>query len=215
MNARKNSAALIRLLIAFNLLLAVCAVWCLQRLTPPLRQIYTRNVDSLDACDNMLAAASRAQIPGQDFQDALDRAAANVTEQGEQQAIDDICAAVSRLHATPSADTHQRTIDAILRLAAINRAAIADEAARATRLRQAGAWTIVLLTLAFFAAALLLAARLRQQLLVPVEDIADVLDAHAAGDPFRRCRTASLDDSDMRQLCERLNSLLDQSARHP
>ena len=94
-------------------------------------------------------------------------------------------------------------------------AAIADEAARATRLRQAGAWTIVLLTLAFFAAALLLAARLRQQLLVPVEDIADVLDAHAAGDPFRRCRTASLDDSDMRQLCERLNSLLDQSARHP
>ncbi|MGN0878744.1 MAG: hypothetical protein ACI4WT_04745, partial [Oligosphaeraceae bacterium] len=89
MNARKTTAALIRLLIAFNLLLAVCAVWSLQRLTPPLRQIYTRNVASLDACDAMLAAVSRSPTPGPDFHAALDRAAANVTEQGEQQAIDD------------------------------------------------------------------------------------------------------------------------------
>ncbi|MGN0879261.1 MAG: hypothetical protein ACI4WT_07385, partial [Oligosphaeraceae bacterium] len=129
--------------------------------------------------------------------------------------IDDIRSAMRSPHDATAPASRQRTIDAILRLAAINRAAIADEAARASRLRQAGAWTIVLLTLAFFAAALLLAARLRRHLLVPFEDIADVLDAHAAGDLFRRCRTSSLDDSDMRRLCERLNHLLDQSNRHP
>lgn len=216
MTARSIITLLIRLLVGFNLVLAICSVWILQRLTPPLNQIYTRNVRSLDDCDAMLAALAHPVPDRMSFDRHFHQAAQNVTEQGERQAIAQLESAKQALDSATAENLPQArlaVVTAVLKLAEINRNAIAQEATHATQLRQAGAWTIVLLTLSFFATVLLLVRRLRQHLLTPLDDITQTLEANQRGDRFRRCRTQS-NDQDMKLISSRINALLDQTTRN-
>ena len=83
------------LLILLNLLMALGAIWVLMRMTPAIEEILSRNGQSLEACEEMFAVLAEAPadpVGGTGFREgfsrALLRAEANVTEEGEPQAIE-------------------------------------------------------------------------------------------------------------------------------
>ena len=75
------------LMILFNLLLSFGAVWSLQRMNPEIQRIYERNVVSLDACEKMLLVLAEPAVDMKVFSEALQIAAGNITENGEQETV--------------------------------------------------------------------------------------------------------------------------------
>lgn len=199
------------LMILFNLVLAFAAVWSIQRMGPEIKQIYERNVVSLEASENMFLALNRSEVDFQAFGDALTTAENNITEQGEKEALAKIR---SNLEKLKNGDTAAREsiIGDIRELSLCNRDAIRASAERTQRMRRAGAWGIVFMTLLFFGAALLFEQRLRRSLLQPLQEIQSVLEARRTGDHFRRCSSIEA-SSDMRKLFQSINALLDRSDR--
>jgi hypothetical protein len=95
------------LMILFNLLLSFGAVWSLQRMNPEIQRIYERNVVSLDACEKMLLALAEPAVDMQVFSDALQTAAGNITENGEQETITRIRELATKLHSGTPRDRQQ------------------------------------------------------------------------------------------------------------
>ena len=196
-----------RLLIVFNLLLSIGAVWSLQRIDPEIERIYERNVISLAACENMLAAMPGEKIDLPGFEKALEQAQLNITEKGEKETLDKIRHHLLELKQDVPGSRQQLT-QSILRLTSYNRNAIIRSAQQAQKLRQAGAWGIVFLSLFFFGIALYCERHLHRTLLTPLQEIASVLAAHHQGDPYRRCNIEQ-GSGDMQKLLQAINDLLD------
>ena len=195
------------LMIMFNILLSFGAVWSLQRINPEVKSIYERNVVSLDACENMLLQLADGEMDYPQFQLALKQAAGNITEAGEKESV----AAIRRLLQTME-DGDMRVkpqlIREIIQLSKYNKQAIINAARQTQRLRQAGMWGIVFMTVIFFLAALFFEQQLRRTLLSPLQEISSVIDANTQGDHFRRCSLLHT-SSDMRKLFQAINNLLD------
>lgn len=197
------------LMISFNLLLAAGAVWSFQRMGPEIRQIFERNVVSLDACENMFLALADDKPDLEGFRRALGMAERNITERGEEESLKKIRAL---LHDLENGDLKVKKAMglAIRELSEYNKRAIIQSAEETQRMRQAGAWGIVFMTFFFFIAALFFEQRLRRALLRPLQEIASVLEAHHQGDKFRRCNTADA-SQDMKKLLKSIDALLDSS----
>lgn len=209
MQSAKIISLSVWLMISFNLLLAFCAVWSLQRMSPEIVQIYNRNVVSLEACENMFLALTGENVDVKTFQKALNAAEQNITERGEAESL----ARIRTLFSTLDKENQQikkELAREIRNLSFYNRRAIVESAERTQKMRQAGAWGLVFLTFFFFIAALLFEQRLRRSLLRPLQEISSVLDSNLKGDKLRRCSCpdASLD---MKKLFRAVNSLLDSS----
>lgn len=195
------------LMILFNLLLSFGAVWHFQRMSPEIKNICDRNVVSLEACEKMLQQLTANEFDQESFQEALDSAAGNITEKDEARIIDEIKNSFQRM--STGADGEKAKLAAlVLDLHASNIQAIEESAAKTQRLRQAGAWAIVLMTLLFFVAALFFEQKMRRALLTPLEEISSVLEANVRGDRYRRCQETGA-SSDMKKLFQLINSLLD------
>ena len=195
------------LMIIFNLLISFGAVWSFQRMNPEIQSIYQRNVVSIDACEKMLLALTRSNIDPSEFNTALDIAANNITEDGEKPVIDNIRVLFQQLLAG-NAEAKSQLIAEIVKLNNCNKEAISDSAKNAQRLRQSGAWGIVMMTVLFFVVAIFFEQRLRRALLAPLQEVSSVLDAHSKGDNFRRCFLPGA-SADMKKLFQAINSLLD------
>ena len=195
------------LMILFNLLLSFGAVWHFQRMSPEIKNICDRNVVSLEACEKMLQQLAANEFDQESFQEALDSAAGNITENGEDEKIVDIR---KKFQLVKNGNDGEKAglATAVLELHASNIQAIKEAAEKTQRLRQAGAWAIVLMTLLFFVAAIFFEQRMRRALLTPLEEISSVLEANAGGDRYRRCQESGT-SSDMKKLFQLINSLLD------
>jgi len=195
------------LMIAFNIFLAVGAVWSFQRMTPEIERIYQRNVVSLDACEKMLLAMTADNVDSEQFQNALNIAGNNITENGEQSAIDRIKELFAQLQQGNTEIRPQLTA-AVVELNNFNKQAIIDSAQRTQQLRSAGAWGIVFMTMLFFTAAIIFEQRLRRTLLAPLQEISSVMEARIHGDKYRRCSLPNV-SPDIQRLFAALNNLLD------
>lgn len=195
------------LMIAFNIFLAVGAVWSFQRMTPEIERIYQRNVVSLDACEKMLLAMNADDVDSEQFQNALNIAGNNITENGEQSAIDRIKELFAQLQQGNTEIRPQLTA-AVVELNNFNKQAIIDSAQRTQQLRSAGAWGIVFMTMLFFTAAIIFEQRLRRTLLAPLQEISSVMEARSHGDKYRRCSLPNV-SPDIQRLFAALNNLLD------
>ncbi len=195
------------LMIMFNILLSFGAVWSLQRINPEVKNIYERNVVSLDACENMLLLLADGEMDYPQFQLALQQAAGNITEAGEKESV----AAIRRLLQTME-DGDMRVkpqlIREIIQLSKYNKQAIINAARQTQRLRQAGMWGIVFVTVIFFLAALFFEQKLRRVLLAPLQEVSSVMEDYMQGDSFRRCSLLNT-SADMRKLFQAVNNLLD------
>ena len=199
------------LMILFNLLLSFGAVWSLQRMNPEIQRIYERNVVSLDACEKMLLALAEPAVDMKVFSAALQTAAGNITENGEQETIARIRELAAKLHSGAPEDRHQLVRD-IIQLTNFNKNAIKQSALQAQKLRQAGAWGMVFATLFFFTAALFFEQRLRRALLMPLQEIANVMEERMKGDRFRRCNLPGV-SAEMKKIFAAINDLIDRSNR--
>ena len=198
-------------MIIFNLLLSFGAVWSLQRISPEIQRIYQRNVVSLDACEKMLLALAEVAVDQQNFLNALQAAENNITEAGERETVMQIKALAERLG---SGNIHDRRLltKEIIKLTNFNKNAIIESALQAQKMRQAGAWGIVFMTSFFFILALYFERRLRQTLLMPLEEIATVMEERTRGDRFRRCNLPHA-AKDTKKMLAAINDLIDRSNR--
>ena len=199
------------MMIIFNLLLSFGAVWSLQRIDPEIQRIYQRNVISLDACEKMLLALAEPAVDQQNFLNALQAAENNITEAGERETVMQIKALAEHLS---SGNIHDRRLltKEIIKLTNFNKNAIIESALQAQKMRQAGAWGIVFMTSFFFILALYFERRLRQTLLMPLEEIATVMEERTRGDRFRRCNLPHA-AKDTKKMLAAINDLIDRSNR--
>ncbi len=198
-------------MIIFNLLLSFGAVWSLQRISPEIQRIYQRNVVSLDACEKMLLALAEPAVDQQNFLNALQAAENNITEAGERETVMQIKVLAGRIS---SGNIHDRRLltKEIIKLTNFNKNAIIESALQAQKMRQAGAWGIVFMTSFFFILALYFERRLRQTLLMPLEEIATVMEERTRGDRFRRCNLPHA-AKDTKKMLAAINDLIDRSNR--
>ncbi len=202
------------LLIGLNLLMAMGSIWIFMRMAPAIEVIIERNELSLEACEEMLA--SLAMI-GQDshenlaleetFRKALQRAQNNITEKEEPAALETI-KATYRTAFLESRAARQETVEAIALLAKINREAMVAEDHRARQFGNAGAWGVVFMAVGVFFAGMLLKRTLSRSLVVPLEEIHEVITAHRTGDTMRRCTGPHL-PGDVKRVYDGINELLD------
>lgn len=195
------------LMILFNLLLAFGSIWSFQRMNPEIRQIYKRNVISLSACEEMLASLASDEVDVPRFRKSLEKARSNITESGEKESLLKIGSLLKEFESGKK-EARKRLAEEIVHVTHFNREAIIKAAVHAQKMRQAGAWGIVFMTLIFFGAALFFEQRLRKTLLLPLQEIALVMEARIKGDKFRRCHILHA-NTDMKKLFDAINSLLD------
>ena len=200
------------LMILFNLLLSFGAVWSLQRMDPEITRIYERNVVSLDACEKMLLAMAEPVVDRKAFAEALQVAGNNITENGEYETITQIKTLANTIN-SGNIDERQQLTREIIKLTNFNKSAIIESALKAQKVRLAGAWGMVFLTLFFFLAALFFEQYLRRKLLMPLQEIASVMDDRMQGDRFRRCNLPNI-SHDMKKIFAAINDLIDRSNRN-
>ena len=159
----------------------------------------------------MLLTLAEPTVDRQKFLSALQAAENNITEAGERETVVQIKALADQIS---SGAIHDRSLltKEIIKLTNFNKKAIIESALQAQKMRQAGAWGIVFMTAFFFALALYLERRLRQALLMPLEEIATVMEERARGDRFRRCNLPHA-AKDTKKMIAAINDLIDRSNR--
>ena len=203
------------LLIGLNLLMALGSIWIFMRMAPAIEVIIERNVVSLEACEEMLASLAMIsrddhanQILQATFLRAFLRAQNNITEKEEPAALESIKAGFPNAFLGSKA-AHQETVAAIILLGKINREAMIVEDRRARQFGNAGAWGVVFMAVSVFFAGMLLKRTLSRNLVVPLEEIHEVIIAHRTGDTMRRCTGPDL-PGDVKLVYNGINELLDQ-----
>jgi len=203
-------------LVGIQILTSTVAIALLNRMSPAIEQILEENVASVEAVEGMLAVIAESPSPSAEerrrFRVLLEAASANVTEPGEQDALEELRAAADGALAG-DAESRRRAATALRELGAINRAAMQRADDDAKRLGTAGAWAAALLGLFGLGASLLVLARTRQRLLAPVSELVDVVEAHEAGHTHRRCTIERSGSRDLARVMEHVNRLLDRRGR--
>ena len=202
------------ILISLNLLMAFGSIWVFMRMAPAIETIIDQNELSLQACEEMLAALSMkdqhkngTSSSIESFHRALSRAANNITEKEEPLALDTI--GESYLKAFEGDDAElRRTVEAILQLGEINRAAMIKADKKARQLGASGAWGVVFMATVVFLIGMLFLRSLKENLSDPLEEIDSVVSAFRRGDTMRRC-TAKSPSRNIRQVFANINDLLD------
>lgn len=197
------------------IILAFGAVALFDRMSPAIERILAENVITLMAAEEMLSTLARPTLPDDEarekFGAALGRAKANLTEPAEAPLLDEIEALWRRAigpDATPR--DKERLVESIRALTAVNRASMEAADREADRLGSAGAWSVVLLSLAILGISQLWSGRLEERVVQPLLSIEEVVRAAEHGDPHRRC--AERGPEEVRGIAAGLNRLLDLAA---
>ena len=209
MTTRQEFRLGMAVVLGVHVLLGFSAIALLSRIGPIVNELLAENDFSVEAAETMLASLALPADEGRrrdEFYAALARARGNVTEDGEQEALESIARSAD---AALAGDAFARSVAVaqIQRLARINRRAMLGVAGEARRLGAGGAWAAACLALGGFVAGRLLARRLERRLLRPVSELATVVASARVGDSFRRVRIVGAED--MRNLLRDVNHLLD------
>jgi PAS domain-containing protein len=213
MPLRRDFLLSVGVLVACNILLAFVAIGLLTRMSPAFERVLRDNVYSNEAATEMLAVlaeparASTADERQRRFASALQRAKSNITETEEigvlerlEQQYDDALAG--------DASAVGVVLQALKELTAINRRVMESAGQEAQRLGTSGAWVAVFIAVFSFVISSLIIRHLERQVLNPLVDLHDVLEAVDAGNRHRRCRVIEAPEEIQRVLSS-INSLLD------
>ncbi len=195
------------LLISLNLLMAYGSIWIFMRLAPVSGESNARNLRSLASCEKMLTALLKEDAAA--FSNSLEEARNNVTEADETSALDMIGKHQTAAFSGDKA-AKNTLLEAITQLSEINRSAMETAANKVIRFGTAGAWSAVFMALIMLFLMLIFKHRLMQNVLHPLQEIGDVLDANCKGDKMRRCSGTDL-SGDIRHIYNDLNDTLDRT----
>ncbi|MBI1353920.1 MAG: hypothetical protein GC160_06205 [Acidobacteria bacterium] len=211
MALRRQSRTVFLLILAVQLATSFGAIALLSRMGPAIANVAEENVESLSAVEQMLGAL--ATPPSEDdeapkaFLAAYARADKNVTEDEERPLLQAIRTdAEQALEGEPAA--RHRVLRALTELADINRKALRRADEDAQRLARAGAWAAVMLALIAFLLVQFMARRADRVFVMPILEIANVVNVARQGDLFRRCSIHS-ESPEIQSLADGVNRLLD------
>ncbi|MBF0258307.1 MAG: hypothetical protein HQK62_05620 [Desulfamplus sp.] len=202
------------MLIGLNILMALGSIWIFMRMSPAIKEIIEQNEHSLQACEEMLASlavisddADTNRPLSETFQEALNRARNNITEEEEPAAIEMINSHSPKAF-KGDIKAKEQTVAAIILLGKINREAMVIADLRARQFGQAGAWGVVFMATCVFFAGMLFNRNLSKNVVRPIEEIHDVIFAYRNGDTMRRCSGADL-PADFISVFNGINEILD------
>lgn len=202
------------LLIGMNLLMSFGSIWIFMRMAPAIQVIIDQNEVSLQSCETMLASLLYLKEDGKadsekifEFNTALTKAKNNVTEKEEPAILAEIATHSAKAFQGDLEARHQ-TINTIIELGTINRAAMRRADTKAQQLGYAGAWGVVFMATITFTIGMMFLHSLRRNLSEPMEEINAVVVAFREGDRMRRCamKTPSYR---IRKIFINVNELLD------
>ena len=213
MHLRKQSRTVFGLILVLQLATSFGAIALLTRMGPAIATVSEENVESLAAVEGMAAALALA--PSDEartaFQTQYQRADRNITEAAEAPLLQSIQAdAAAALDGDPLIRT--RIIANLHQLAEVNRRALREADEEAQRLARAGAWAAVFLALTAFVLVRLVNIRVDRRFVMPILEIASVLESVRQGDRFRRCSASSV-SPEIQSIADNVNKLLDDSDR--
>jgi len=200
-------------LMLFEVVLCFGAIALFSRMAPAIERILQENVYSIEAAEEMLVVlALTADGPAGDdlrrrFQDALQAARDNTTEDEEVPVLNQIERNASRV-LNGDRTALAATVEPLRRLVQINRDAMRRTHQEARRLGIAGAWAVVILAVAAFAVSFVVTQRVRSRILAPLDELQAVLRSTREGDSFRRCQLRDAPD-ELREAMRSINDLLD------
>jgi methyl-accepting chemotaxis protein len=201
-------------LIALNILMAFGSIWIFMRMAPAIEVIIAQNQVSLEASEEMLAALLTKDKPGSgtvgslaSFRHALGRAKNNITEKEEPGVLDRIDQNFEKAFKGNDIALYQ-TVDAIVELGEINRAAMRRADVKAQQLGYAGAWGVVFMATVTFVVGMVFLRSMKKNLSEPMQEIDAVVTAFRKGDMMRRCSMKRPPRS-IKQIFGNINELLD------
>jgi len=218
MPLRRNFLLSVAMLVACNVLLAFGAIGLLTRMSPAIERILRENVSSDEVAEYMLIllVQSARELPydarQKQFEHALQRARKNVTEPDEVSVLERI-AQQYKAALTGDDSAIMAVVQALQQLTAINRQAMVGADQEAQRLGIAGAWVAVCIAVVSFIISLAIIRRLERQVLNPLIELSDVLDAVRLGNRHRRCRLTEAPE-ELRRVLNTVNALLDRGLNH-
>ncbi|MGM0462739.1 MAG: hypothetical protein ACQEQ4_10030 [Fibrobacterota bacterium] len=212
-------------LIFFNTTIVAIAIWGFTRMAPAVDTILQDNQVSIQSCQVMLSTLARltpltenTAVLKQQFELALHRAENNITEAREKEHI----ASIRTLY-NPVFDKNHNSVDSnsfdlfrnrqelihhIDQLEKINNHAMEYQSYQAKHRGYGSAWLMVFLGVASFWMGIILNRKISKNLIIPLEEIYDVIRDFKAGNTIRRCDRTGLPPY-VRHVLSEVNSLLD------
>ncbi len=198
------------ILIILNLLMSFACIWIFTRMAPGIDRINAKNDSSLEACEVMLTALASPAMPDSlpTFQDALEAASNNISEENEASVLRQIRYYYQDAFGSGDTTALKATLDGINQLASINRQAMHQAANEAHRLGNAGAWGVVFMAAILLCSGLIFRHQIIHNLVEPIEEINTVISDFNHGDRMRRCYGADL-HRDVEKIYTCINELID------
>ena len=190
-------------LITMNLVVSFCTIWLFIRILPAIDLIVQNNISSIEAAENMLTTLSVIENEGttkrdlQAFKIALNDAKNNITNEDEKIALGII----------------NRSYRKAFENDISSRKEISRLKKEASQISMAGAWGLVFMSLFMFFITLWFLRKLDKKLLVPTNEIYDVIKCYKNNEKFRRCKGTNL-NRDIKFIFNGVNDLLDERIKY-
>ncbi len=215
MSIQREVRVPVAILLVIQLVTGFGSMALLSRMAPEIGRIVSDNGQSIRAVETMLSVLSErgpvSPVEEERFDEALEVARENMTEQAEQPILAEIAQHRSGALSGDAAD-RRAVASALVQLAEVNHESMLAADRRAMRLGESGAWAVALLTLLAALASIAVLRRLHARLVLPVHELVAASRAGAAGDVFRRARIVSLSD-ELVEIGAALNRHLDAAGR--
>ena len=205
MNFSKSFYSSFILLLIFSTLLAIAGIRGFLMLAPAIEQINEHNTQSLYITEQMMSALTVKKDINL-FEQALKDGEANITEQGEAEAIKKIEKNYKSSFNNPN--LREVTVDNIIELSRLNRLAMKDAALKAKKLSSAASWVIVFLAIMTWGLGIILMRTLAKNIIKPIDELTDVLISYNKGNTLRRCPKLAPNQV-FQKIYDSINTLLD------
>ena len=214
MHLRRELFLWIGAVLLIELLTAAGAVGLFGRMTPAVAGILEENVRSTGAVERMLAVLAGTGDPSsrrRALWDAFAVAKGNLTEAEEGPLLEQIEADLD--DALVDEIVRRRVVASLMELARINQASMHRADERAQRLGIAGAWAAVALGMTGLFVGVLVLRRLDRRLVLPLQDLHEVLSAASRGEGLRRAHVRA-GPKELQRIGEEVDRLLDERLAH-
>lgn len=194
------------LLLLCSTMIAFAGIKGFQRLAPAINIINCRNTQSLYYSEQMLTNITTHRNIKK-FELYLKKSKENITEQHEQDAINNIEKAYKSAF-QGDLDDETYTIENIINLSKINRKAMEDAGNQAYKLENVGIWIIIFPTIFAWIIGLALLKQINQTIIRPLSELQDVLSSYRKGNKMRRCPKIAKSE-EFQDIYNDLNAILD------
>lgn len=194
------------LLLLSSTIIAIAGIKGFQRLAPAINIINSRNTQSLFYSEQMLTNISTHKNI-KNFESYLNKSKENITEQYEQEAINNI-EKTYKLAFKGNTKAEEQTIDYIIKLSSINRKAMEEAGNKAIKLKNIGIWIIIFPTIFAWIIGLVLLKLINQTIIYPLSELHDVVSTYRKGNNMRRCPKISKSE-EFQEIYNDLNAIFD------